>query len=207
MGFALDFTENQNLNELDQPSFVSQPGWYRAIVKDTSLDDDSGAQVMKYQITKGASTDAFNGAVVTDKIQDPTLSETDEKREWTTRRAKGLVKRLGLVGTAAIGQVVEPNFLDCIGKEFVLHLKERKYKDKDGNEKSAVNIDFLGVFPLDHGEIPEAVRVSLGLPHGAKKAGFGAAGTSPAKSGNGHASGGSYPKLPVSPAEVDVSGL
>lgn len=156
-------------------------GYYRAECADCYPDqkDNSGVKVL-YKITAGP----FTGRELTDTVWDPEQSETEEKRKSATQRMLLVFKRLG----CREEKTNKVNLRLAIGKQVVLHLKKPQeaycqtcdvFKPKGDrakkcptcggaykwleNEDGFANVDFDGVYPLDHPLIPADVREKLQL--------------------------------------------
>ena len=138
---------------------MPNPGWYKATVIDSLPDEDADAQIVRYRVT----APTFIGSVIDDKIFNPEGSKDDAAGEISLRRLKLMLKRLGLIGDSDYGKQVEIDWLKAKGRDVVLHLTEREGKGEMAGKKF-VNIDFGGVFPLDHDKIPVAERQRMGLP-------------------------------------------
>ena len=152
--------EEMDLSEWTKPEDVEQdglpPGWYQAMVMDVSIDEKSkGAVVLKFEVTAGP----LKGRAITEKLWNPKHANTSEAAEMSKRRRALFVKRLGLVAESDFGKPgVSVEWDNAIGKTFAIEVKERKYTDKDGNSKVSRNIDFAGVYPLEHEKVPEHLR-------------------------------------------------
>lgn len=130
-------------------------GWYRAIVTDVSQEERTGALVIKFEVTDGEHKDA----TVSERLWDPKKADAPDKAETSRRRRIAWAKRLRIISEADFGKPgVRFPWDDAIGKEVVINIKERKYKDKDGNPGVTTNIDFLGVYQPDDQRVPEELR-------------------------------------------------
>lgn len=166
MGFALDFSSDDDLDKIDRGNSV-EPGWYRAVLTDTS-EDKNGNQSMEWTVKGGAS----DGSKVFDTLVNPSNPETEKGQKFCAQRAKLYASRLGLLKGEELGQSsVELDWMQAIGGEYVLNLALDSYSDQQGNKREKVKPKFDGVFPLDHEKIPDAVRKALSLPPARKKGG------------------------------------
>lgn len=209
--FTVDLTEDTP-DSLDRPSNV-EPGWYLCDLDDVVDDPKSGATVFHWKVLSPAK---WKGAVIFDRINDPSLSDKDNAAEMINRRAKLLGTRLGLINPQKdAGGQKELDFMDAIGKQSVIHVELRKYKDKEGNDKEITSVKFDGVYPPDHEKIPDVVRKGLELPPARIKEGSPASSEAKAAPSNGRrrtqtaaaqaATQGTPPATP--PATIDVSDL
>lgn len=198
MGFALDFTENKNLDGLDSSNRIKEEGWFRSVCEDTYEDSQSGDRVFKFKILQGAGTQAYNGVIHQEKLWNPDQADNEEHRKSSQEKAKKWAKRFGLVDNTAAGKVVEVNWLQIIGQQFVLDIQAGKGKDKKLN--GFFNVEYLGIYPLAHEKIPAAIRQVLGLSGPAP-----APSTTPAATSRADPAA-SPAATPPRPA-VDVSGL
>jgi hypothetical protein len=156
-------TFNVNLEGMEYDSMDAglrlDPGWYRAILDDCYDDSKSADTVMVWKVTHGSS----KGAKHSDRLRDPELATSDVGKNMAIKRIVALGKRFGLI--APEDKSMKPiNFQDVIGFEGVIHIVERGYTDKAGLPAKSIEVDFVGVYSLNHDKIPPAVRVSLGLP-------------------------------------------
>ncbi len=162
----------EDFKTCDQSSQL-EPGFYRAIVNEVYEDHrEPGCYVFKFKITRGHRINQ----IVTDWLRHPALAEDADKAKVMHKRFMGWMKRLGLAKEehAAAGRV-NCEIESVLGNEYVLKmvLKDQKEKVTDtntGTEKwqktgqRFTNLDFMGVFPLTHHEIPDDIRAELELP-------------------------------------------
>lgn len=138
------------------------PDWYRAVLDDCFEDTKNENQTAFRWKVKGG---AFDGRVQFDHLGNPDFLNDDKAVTAVTRRAKILGSRMGLIQPDAYGKEMDFDFADAISNEYVIQVVERKYQDKKtGEPKTINNVDFAGVYPLDHEKIPEDVRRKLQLP-------------------------------------------
>lgn len=153
------FTEEVDLSE-DTPEGLEKvdglpPGWYRVTCMDLSVDARSNALVLKFEVMDGEHA----GGTISERLWDPAKADDATKKDMSRKRRLIFAKRMGLIGDNDFGkQNVGIPWDDAIGKSVAIQVKERKYKDKDDNEKVARNIDFGGIFPLDDQRVPEELR-------------------------------------------------
>ncbi len=157
MAWKIDLT-NDTEETLDQ--IRAQPGWYRAVIESAGEEPKMNNAIIEYKIT----APTFIGARIKDTVFNPLNSQTEDKAAVCARRAKAVMKRLGLIQKDALGRETEIAWEAATGKEVVIHVVDEKYETKNGAEGSRAGLGFLGMFPLDHPEIPVAERVRLGLP-------------------------------------------
>ena len=72
--------------------------------------------------------------------------------------------KLGLVTEAEIdsGDALSFDFNDACGRQCVLHLREEKYKDKEGNDRASSRADYKGIYRVDD---PEVAAKKVPLDH------------------------------------------
>lgn len=136
-------------------------GWYKVQVCDVYSDrKNQDAIVFEMQVIEGPDT----GTKLFDRLNNPDSAETDNGRRFAAQRKRLFAKRLGLV--AEFGAPRPVNWLDAIGREIFVQVKERTYKDRNGEEKTVTGVDYAGVYPLDHDKVPEEVRNNYQTPDG-----------------------------------------
>lgn len=157
--FSVDLTD-------DSPEGVDTggrvpAGWYRAFVHDVVDDVKSGKTMIAFRITAGSQKDA----TVYERLSDPDLVESEKGKRVSLTRIKLFASRLGLIKADAFGRQADGDFVDAIGTECVIQVVHRPYPDKTtGAPQVSVELDFAGIYPLDHAKIPADVRKALGLP-------------------------------------------
>jgi len=175
-------------SEIDEAALENKgrlpSGYYQAEVMDCYPDqkDQTGIKVI-YKITAGP----FAGREVPDTIWNYENSDTDDKKKHALNRMLLVLKRLG----ARDPQSTHINLRLAIGKHVVIQLGRKKepfcescrevvtraegdrsrtcptcggklkWVEKDDEY---ANVQYEGVYPLDHPKIPDEVRVALDLP-------------------------------------------
>jgi len=142
---------------IEKPDGVP-PGWYAAMVSDVSKDEKTGALLVKFEVVHGE----HKGEFITERLWDPKRSDDQKKADTSRKRQVLWAKRLGLVRDEDFGKPgVRIDWSAATGRFYGIEVKERKYKDKDDNEKIARNIDYAGVYPANHEKVPEELRKEL----------------------------------------------
>jgi hypothetical protein len=160
MSLTTSFAAKASLDDEESSRGVREPGFYRAILDEVKESEHSeGAVDFYYRVTMGD----YKGSIVRDTLYHPDYARKDSSAPGLARRLRILAGRLGL-WDGKPGEAVNVCWLDAIGREVVIQAIEDKYKDKGGVERVNYKPDFAGIFPLDHHEIPEAVRTALALP-------------------------------------------
>lgn len=171
---------------------VSRPGWYKAVVLDVGDDPKrDGVTLWTFKVLEGP----FKGGLIYDRLYDPIMAEDTAKAEISTKRLAVYARRLGLWD----GEQKKPriNWADALEQEVVLHLTSRKYKDRDGVEKETTNVEFAGIYPPDHPQIPhDAFAPGGGNPPPGKK-----------PSGSARATSRTAAKEPAAPKADPYAGL
>lgn len=172
----LDFSTNRNRDEIDNGGRAPD-GFYKANLAEVEDDQEDGAKLFKFKVSEGP----YAGVVHTERISNPMMADTPAKAATIIKRAKLFASRLGLVSDSDLGRVSEINFDRAAGVPVVIHLKTNKFTGKDGSQKEFQNLAFDGVYPFDHPDVPQPVRMSLGLPAARARTGAaGAKGATPA---------------------------
>jgi hypothetical protein len=140
------------------------PGWYRCIVDDVYPDSKNRVNtIVKFKILEGTHKDCC----IFDRVMDPEQAPDTEKAEFANKRLGLYCSRLGILQKSEFGKETDVDLADGIGTDCWVHNKERRYQDKETGEwKTAVGVDYGGVYPLGHAKLP----VELGGQAGAKKA-------------------------------------
>lgn len=132
-----------------------EAGWYRTIVTDAFEDaKNPGTIVLKFAVVGGP----FDKYEIVERLFHPDNSEDAEKAKVAGRRMALFAKRLGLLGTADFGQAVRLDWSNALGREVALKVIKRKYKDKNGNDRDGVNVDFAGIYQLTDERVPAEMR-------------------------------------------------
>lgn len=160
MDWAMDFGENKTLDELDHGGRAPD-GYHRA--KLVSLtDDEDGNKRLTFEVVSAKA----KGAKQTEKLSNPILLDGD-KAPKAAARNKTIATRLGLVTADMIGRKDALIRWDsAVGREYVIKVETRKMpvRADGGGGGEFTGLAYAGIFPLDHPDIPAAVRVELQLP-------------------------------------------
>jgi hypothetical protein len=142
-----------------------EPDWYAVIVHDVGEDPKNGAVLFEFKVVAGMETQGkYAGSIIFDRLYDPDLADTEQKREMAIRRQKLYASRLGLLATDAFGREASGDWMDAMGKSVVVRVERRSYTDSLGEKKEITGVRFDGIYPPDHEKIPDSVRKSLHLP-------------------------------------------
>lgn len=166
MAVKLNLSGKQKLEDLDRPNNV-EPGWYKAKVADTRMNEDESAEIITFAVVGGR----FDGCLNDMMLVHPNVAgekvtnehEREKKIEQATRRIQAIAYRLGIITKDMLGSEVDIEFANAMGREVVIDCESREYTKKDGTKGTAVGIKYLGVYPLDHEDIPDDVRKDLRL--------------------------------------------
>lgn len=159
----LDFG-GQTIDAVDKSAGTPPDGYYRAKLTEAMPDDDHRLE-FKFTICHGLQA----GRKVSGKLNNPGLADTPEHRESALKKARVWAVRLGLVPKEAEGKVASVNWSLAYGREVVVKVSSKTYKKKkDGVETGETGtwqeIDYAGVYPLDHADLNGPTRTELGLP-------------------------------------------
>jgi hypothetical protein len=139
--------------------------WYSAVVHDVGEDPRNGAVLFEFKVVAGMETKGkYAGAIIVERLFDPDLADTEQKREMGVRRQKLFASRLGLLAADAYGHQASGDWMDGVGKAVVVQVDKQSYTDAQGEKKEFTSVKFAGIFPPDHEKIPDPVRQALGLP-------------------------------------------
>jgi hypothetical protein len=145
--------------------------WYKVILNEVFDDhEDNRITILRFQVVRGLKT----SIVVEDKLYDPSYASDDAKAEDLRRRYRAFQRRLGILTPemVAAGNTA-CNLEDALGREYVIkvHEKPKQFNTGKTDAKSGkqiwendpsgiiyVNLDFYGVYPLSHYEIPDELR-------------------------------------------------
>jgi hypothetical protein len=155
--WKLDFS-NETPEQVDLAAGTIPAGYHRARLESQDDDLETGAKRLTFKLSHGLHT----GKRLTERVNNPDFVDGDESKMWAAKRAKIFVTRMGAIPRDATG-IVEPDWARCVGQEYVIKVKHREYQGKSGTA-TAVEVDFGGIFDLNHKDIPVEARVDLGLP-------------------------------------------
>ncbi len=150
----LDFS-GETPEQVDLAAGRIPDGWYRAILAASEDDLESGAKKLQFKVSQGLHA----GKKITQTLWHPRFAPDEEKAKSAMQKARIFAVRMGLVPREAKGAFTM-NFDAALNKEFVVKVKTFK-SEKTGKEFA--ELEYSGVFPFDHRDIPADVRVALGL--------------------------------------------
>lgn len=164
--WAMDFGDNKSVDELDHCGRAPD-GYHRATLESAGEDEDGNVKLL-FAVTSAKG----KGAKQTEKLSNPILLDGDRAMN-AGKKAKLVATRLGLVSAEMMGKSGLIHWDGAQGKEFVIKVETRTMPKKaDGSGGGEfTGLAYSGIFPLDHADIPAAVRTELGLPPAKLKAG------------------------------------
>lgn len=162
---TLNLKTRKSLDELDRPT-QAEAGWHKAKITDTD-QDDNGTEVLKLTIVGGPS----DGCQLTFKMKNPEGCDDEKTSRAAASRMEAIASRLGLITEADLGNpAFQLQFAKAMYKEVVAEVENHAFPDsKTGQMRNGTQLTYLGIYPLDHEKIPDAVRKSMGLPPARKK--------------------------------------
>lgn len=157
--------ENDKADELDVMRNAVR-GWYRANLEDVEDDEKNGGVYLVFNINHGIYKNCQYRPKA--KVADPAMADSpaNEKSRWQLIKTYG--KRMGLISSEQAGKPgeIDVDFVDAIGREFVIEIEEDTKPRNDGTgNMTFASVKYAGVYPLNHDAIPNWVRKDLGLPH------------------------------------------
>ena len=170
MVLDLDLTKFDNQDDLEQGDKVP-PGWYPARLTD-HYEDQKNEGLYVFEYTLADACGAFGGKKMFQRINDPRSTDDPKKAATYMNRARALASRLGLVSTDALGRQTQAEFDQAIDSDVVVKIVNRP--DRDDPNKVWNEIDYLGVYPPNHPDVPDDERKRWGLPAARPKTGAGA---------------------------------
>lgn len=154
MDWELDLG-NKKASDLDREISKIPAGYYFASFVSDEDSNENGAKTLHFAISRGD----FKGKRTNLVLSHPKFVQNEQKAKDAANRMTAIATRMGAIAPDATGRA-RTNFPACVGKEYLLKIVHR---EKDG--QTYVNIDYLGVYPVDgHDDIPNAARTLLGLP-------------------------------------------
>lgn len=153
----LDFT-GDTLDSVDKSGGHPPDDYYRVTLAETTESQKDGSQEFKFKITSGPHT----GRVVKGKLWNPRLADDQEKGENAKRKAKLWAGRLGLMKKEHEGKATAIDWAAAVGWNGVV--KQNTRTDKaTGKLSDFPEVDYAGVYPLDHQDLDGPTRTRLGL--------------------------------------------
>jgi len=160
---AIDFTQagytadDFNFDNVDVGG-MPEPGVYHVkLVKVESIDDGdhTPSENLSFSILAG-NVSGQGGKTFTERLY--LRGSDDNKTKKAIARAMGFGKRMG-VYTKADAEAGKPIELErAVDKEFIVELSPDAYVDKNGNDRTAVRLSYMGIWGLDHPDAPECTR-------------------------------------------------
>ena len=164
-------------------------GYYLAEVADHFEDTKSEYPgSYKYQLVLDDSAGkVLAGRKLFFGYSDPSNIDDEKKKSNAMTRCRMLASRLNLIAADGYGKQARVNFDNAVGQKVVIRVVRKP--DKKDPTKVWSEVDYDGVYPLDHPDIPDADRKRLNLPparpKGAKGSPSTASGVTVANAGNG----------------------
>ncbi len=159
MGFNLSLDlGDQEWADLDASS-VQEPGWFRCVIDDVKESPDNPGI---YQIVFKVVAGPHRGSVIYDRLNDPTQAADENGAKMALKRLGIYAKRLGLADGSS--KCFDLDLSRLVGKECYVHMVKKPGKDRDGNTRDFVNVDFAGIFALTDERVNEEARKKFGPP-------------------------------------------
>lgn len=157
-GWDLNFA-GQTIDDVDKSGGNPPDGYYRVKADKVEHDPEDGSMKFSFKITHGVQS----GRIVRGKLSNPRFAETPEKAKTIADRAKIWAVRMGLVPKDAEGKTANVDFTQAIGRDLVVKVKTRTF---DGNKGKVEfqEVEYAGVYPLDHHDLDGPTRTALELP-------------------------------------------
>ena len=131
-------------------------GWHEAECTNVVEDPGEGKMVVTY-----ITTSEPKGCVISQTFNEPSLAKTEKEQQSRNKFFRIWGVRMGVIPKTSAGKVSGCDPRKAIGRKCVLHVVDNVYTKEDGNVVSTTKIDYAGVYPLDHAEIPEKERKRL----------------------------------------------
>ena len=176
MAWNLDFT-GTTIDDVDKSAGPPPDGYYYARVESTEESLDDGSQSFVFLILKGRCA----GKKQKTKINNPAFADDQKKAAAAAKKAQLYAVRLGLVDKGVNGKTASLDWSKAVGKEVVIQIKTQHFTGSDGAAREWRDLAFDGIWPADHADVTNDIRVAAGLE---QRADLPAAGTKPAKGGN-----------------------
>jgi hypothetical protein len=146
--------------EIDKLASKPPDGYYVAIFSKLEDDTETLAQKFEFKIDSGLHV----GVILRGKLNNPAMADDPKKAEGMVKKALIWAARLGIIDKGAKGDVTV-NFAAALGKKYVVKVKSSTFTRSDGTTSDPYQeIDYAGIYPLDHADIDGPTRVELGLP-------------------------------------------
>lgn len=156
MAWDLDFT-GKTVDEVDKSGGEPPNGYYRAKLAEVKSNPEDGSEEFVFKISRGP----HSNRIVRGKLWNPRFAEDEEKKNSAMRKASIWAVRLGLVKKGDEGKLASVEFSSAVGWEGVI--KKSSYVSKS-NGREYHEVDYAGVYPLDHHDLDGPTRASLDLP-------------------------------------------
>lgn len=173
--------------EIDESAGPIQPGYYRTKVESATIKPEDGSVAIKFRVCYGPMA----GKTHTEYLKSPQMASSDYARDVAVKKAVVYLRRLGVISPDHSGPISNPDWSKAVSdREIIIHVIHRKWdanpvKGLQAGERT--EIDFAGVWPMDHRDVaafkPE-IRGALGLPGGSAPAAAPAAAVGAAASGH-----------------------
>lgn len=145
--------------EIDKAASKPPDGFYLATLSKVEDDSETLAKKFEFKIEGGLHA----GVILRGRLNNPSMADPD-KAEGMIKKALIWGARLGLIPKGET-KIVSIDFNRAVGGRFVVKAKTSSYKRQDGTMSDTYQeIDYAGIYPLDHADIDGPTRVSLGLP-------------------------------------------
>lgn len=157
MAWDLDFS-GETLDQVDKSGGHPPDDYYKVTLAETTENQKDGSQEFVFKITDGP----HKGRNVKGKLWNPRFADDAEKGENAKRKAKLWGVRLGLVPKEAEGKTAAIDWHKAVGWSGVV--KQNTRIDKaTGVKGNFPEVDYAGIYPLDHHDLDGPTRTRLGL--------------------------------------------
>ncbi len=160
----MSLTEELDLTDDTADSLESggqiRPGWHHAKVEDAYDDPkNQGTLVLLFRVLGGKCS----GAAHYERLWGADNAKDAKSATTAKNRRKLFLKRLGVIGDGDAGKQVSVDWADAIGRECLIKIKRDTKKQDDGETKEYINLDFAGIYRLNHPEVPAEAWKESGL--------------------------------------------
>lgn len=151
---TLDFNEQETLGDIREPAFL-KPGRYHVVVTEvTDIVNDQTQETVGFEL----KLQVADGTVADQKLKSfkqkyylPSSSHKDGG-VFASKQLKALCLVSGLVSPTATNRA-QIDFAQLTDLQFICDVKERKFKDRDGNEGKTIEIAGLNMWHVDEPEV------------------------------------------------------